>query len=676
MEDALGKDHYQVAVCLNGLAVLYYATGRYTEAEPLYNRTLKILEKALGKDHPNVAKILNNLALLYSVIGKHSESHRLFYRGMGIENQKREDVFLLLSENQKLTYMEHTKGNIHAFITHTARYMQSDHGAITDTFNAWLQWKGAVMEAQGRYIDALTHSEDPRVKDMFDRLTALRHKIAGMQISGPGKMGFEENQKRLYGVILDKGQFTIPGKMSFYEYKKRLADLQEEKESLEIELSKLSRDFALEKIAGKADAKRISEILPKDSVYLDFARINIYDFKENKMVAPRYLLFLLFPEEAPKVKLIDIKEAEDIDAHISAFLDEMKKAKKYERLPRETVLKKEAQDIYEIIINPIKPHIKGKKRLFISPDGALHLIPFEILLTPEGKYMIEEYLITYITAGRDIVRFTDTTLAQSNALILADPDYDLGLKEKEKVAAALDCPGNEAFRGTLSRGLQGMRFERLPATKKEADAIEGILTKRFNLKVGNYQDKQALEEVLFEAETPRVLHLATHGYFFEMEEVKPQKRPGFFAWEMDKLPASGIENPMIRSGIVLAGVNASLKEGRDDGVVSAEKILGLRLKGTELVVASACDTALGDVKSGEGVFGLKRAFILSGAKTVLMSLWSLSDKETVKLMTDFFTLMAEGKSKAEALREAKLNMMKKAPRPFYWGAFVLVGNPE
>lgn len=112
-----------------------------------------------------------------------------------------------------------------------------------------------------------------------------------------------------------------------------------------------------------------------------------------------------------------------------------------------------------------------------------------------------------------------------------------------------------------------------------------------------------------------MLHLVTHGYFFHMQEVKPQIRPGFFTWEMDKLTASRIENPMIRSGIVLAGVNASLKEGRDDGLVSAQKILGLRLKGTELVVASACNTALGDIKSGEGVFGLKWAFILSGAKT-------------------------------------------------------------
>ena len=145
---------------------------------------------------------------------------------------------------------------------------------------------------------------------------------------------------------------------------------------------------------------------------------------------------------------------------------------------------------------------------------------------------------------------------------------------------------------------------------------------------------------------------------------------------IDKIKPARIENPMLRSGLVFAGVNKSIKEGRDDGILTAEKILGLRLKGTELVVLSACKTGTGNVSTGEGVFGLKRAFILSGAKTVVISLWSVPAKETTELMTDFYQLMEQGKSKAEALKQAKLNMKAKKDNPFYWGAFVMVGNPE
>ena len=269
----------------------------------------------------------------------------------------------------------------------------------------------------------------------------------------------------------------------------------------------------------------------------------------------------------------------------------------------------------------------------------------------------------------------DTAIAKGEALIMADPDYDMGLEEREKVAKAMGVAESRMV-GSISRDATGFRFERLPDTKIEADAIEKVLMKSQKVNVRNYQDKKALEEVLLSVKEPKILHLSTHGYFLKDQDVRHQQKIGFISDEEDKIVDFSIENPMLRSGIVLAGVNASLKEGKDEGMVSADKILGLNLKGTDLVVLSACETGVGDVKRGEGVFGLKRSFILSGAKTVVMSLWSVPSKETAELMTDFYTLMAMGKPKADALREARLNLMKKKSNPFYWGAFVMVGNPN
>jgi CHAT domain-containing protein len=286
----------------------------------------------------------------------------------------------------------------------------------------------------------------------------------------------------------------------------------------------------------------------------------------------------------------------------------------------------------------------------MSPDGNLNLIPFETLVNAQGSYPIEKYKISYITAGRDIVRLEGREPHQEQgmvALILADPDYDLGLSAQEKQASP--PKPNELT-----------SFSRLPDTKKEADTIQQILTDRMRVSVKNYQDEKAIEGVLNAAESPRIMHLATHGYFIQKDEAKQMLLK---------------DNPMLRSGIALAGINLSLKEGKDEGIMSAEKVMGLRLMGTDLVVLSACETGVGDVQSGEGVFGLKRAFILSGAKAVILSLWSVPSEETMELMIRFYGLMADGKSKAEALRQAKLEMMKKKPNPFYWGAFILVGNP-
>ncbi|MDP2278041.1 MAG: CHAT domain-containing protein, partial [Nitrospirota bacterium] len=654
MEKALGREHLATAIIIDTLAELYRVTGRHAEAEPLYKRALEIREKAYGKKHPAVALILKNLAFLYAATERHPESQNLFKRGISIDDLMRENVFLLFNEKQKISYMNQKEGSIHAFMTHTVKYMQSSSQSITDTFNAWLKWKGAVAEAQGRYMDAAMQSGDPEIKKKFDELTNIRREIAKMQLSKPEKGSFED-------------------------YRNRIAELQKQKETLEAELSRLSKDFALEKTIGRADVKNISEILPMDSIYIDFANIKIYDFKTNKWDKPKYLAFVLIPQKEPEVKLIEISDAEDIEKHIKTYIQEMNRIKTIGQIPDKAALDKAARAIYDLAIKPLEKYIKGRKQLFISPDGNLNLIPFEALVTPSNKYLMEEYTISYISAGRDIIRFTDTNIAKGDALIIADPDYDMGLMERDKMTKEMKVA--KTIRGGLSKDVLNISFDRLPDTKQEADAIEKVLKNKKKLKVKNYQGKNAIEEMIFSAETPKILHLATHGYFLNDEELKGSSETRGITIKlkedfMAKDEAVNIENPMLRSGIVFSGVNASLKAGRDEGMMSAEKILGLNLKGTDLVVLSACETGVGDVKNGEGVFGLKRAFILSGAKTLVMSLWSVPSAETTELMTDFYTLMSEGRTKAEALRQAKLNMMKKKQNPFYWGAFVMTGKPE
>jgi CHAT domain-containing protein len=144
--------------------------------------------------------------------------------------------------------------------------------------------------------------------------------------------------------------------------------------------------------------------------------------------------------------------------------------------------------------------------------------------------------------------------------------------------------------------------------------------------------------------------------------------------ENNKNKQTIIEDPMIRSGFVLTSANASLMSGNDVGIVSSNKIIELDLKDTDLVVLSACNTGAGNIEKGDSVYGLKKAFALSGAKSLIVSLWSVPSIETTELMTQFYTLLSEGKNKSEALREAKLNIMKKKKNPFYWGAFIISGN--
>jgi CHAT domain-containing protein len=194
-----------------------------------------------------------------------------------------------------------------------------------------------------------------------------------------------------------------------------------------------------------------------------------------------------------------------------------------------------------------------------------------------------------------------------------------------------------------------------------------------------------------ECRSPRILHLATHGFFLpdqqpELRDVAPglggdpigSAAEGFGA---GRLSGPGMEDPMLRSGLALAGANTWLKAGHlpeeaEDGLLTAEDVTGLDLLATELVVLSACDTGLGQIHVGEGVFGLRRAFVLAGARTLVMSLWKVPDDQTRELMEDFYGRLLAGEGRAQALRQAQLAMKAKYPDPFYWGAFICQGDPS
>ena len=230
------------------------------------------------------------------------------------------------------------------------------------------------------------------------------------------------------------------------------------------------------------------------------------------------------------------------------------------------------------------------------------------------------------------------------------------------------------FKGNLSVDMRGLTFDRLSDTKDEANNIEKVLRDKMKISVKNLQDKKASEAALWNVKSPRILHLATHGFFLKGLKVELNNESILSEDSSDKQIT--IEDPMIKSGLVLSGANASLQSGKDNGIITSDKIVGLDLQDTDLVVLSACSTGVGDIEKGDSVYGLKKAFILAGANSLIVSLWSVPSLETTEIMTEFYTFLAEGKSKKDALRQAKLNMMKKKQNPFYWGAFVMTGKPE
>ncbi len=300
---------------------------------------------------------------------------------------------------------------------------------------------------------------------------------------------------------------------------------------------------------------------------------------------------------------------------------------------------------------PIKRQLAGIQRFYLSLDGVYNQINLNTLRnTVTNQYVIDEIQMVYLTNTSDLLR-VENTVANPSAVLVGRPTYDFESLQESKITDKAYGTRNVINQELVS--FKDQEFEDLPGTEEEITMIKPILEKQ-NLSVEMLLGKNALEETVKKIQHPSIVHIATHGFFVD--------------------DAASTVSPMIRSGIVLAGVKKeNVKQNQDDGILTAYEATNLDLEGTSLVVLSACKTGLGEVRNGEGVYGLQRAIVVAGASNLIMSLWKVDDEATAELMASFYRVWT-GKQNEIEFREAQINMRKKYPQPFYWGAFVMLGK--
>lgn len=626
------------------LAFVYFKQGRFDKIKELYEGTVEGWEKYLSSNSSSSNPHLNFDKGLIPLLNKIAELTQhwdpTFAQGLFIKvaraDQKMGEVNQLMSMDAlRVNFHRNSFRYANNFISDTAQNRLNDNQAVINTFEMWANYKGSVAEFETRLLYAVKTSDNSELKKKYREYKHVVETIAETVLT--------DNNISAEAYLRERGM----------------------KMGLELELGRMVAPYM------KDDAVKIDQVfssLPRSSVYIDFAKIDMFDFKDQEFKGEKYYAFVI--DSATKtVKLIEIGKAENIDSLIAAYhraidgyiasVATSRSVKIVGKAPvageNEMDLSRITVALYDAIMKPVVPHISGKAQIIISPDGQLQLIPFEVLAPYGGKYMVQSYTISYVTDAKDMLRISSVSKLTGKAVIFADPDFDMPIGRSRN--------GQRA-----PKELQGLTFPRLTDTKVEADSIERILKLKLGMKIADYQGGRATEEALLNLNSPKILHLATHGYF--LKDIKLNVADGG-----DVTWVKNAEEPMLRSGIVLAGSNTALKEGGDYGMVSSSKIVGMDLKNTEIVVLSACDTGVGDIEKADSVYGLKKAFLLAGAKSLLASLWSVPSAETTEMMTTFYSLVAQGKSKAEALRSAKLQIMEKKSAPFFWGAFVLSGNP-
>jgi CHAT domain-containing protein len=611
----LGDNHPDTAQSLNNLAGLYQSQGRYSEAEPLYKEALFIFKQQLGNNHPDVAQTLNNLATLYWNQGKYPEADELFSQGLQVEEYNFSQNLIAGDEFQKQAYIAIYSGTIDTVISRSLQSIPNNSEATRLALKTILQRKGRILDVLSNSLQILRQQvNDPQSQELLTQFIATRTQYANL----------------IFEKLEDFPSPEI--------YRQKLAELDTKAKQLEDQISRRSAEFR--SLSQPITLESIQKLIPANAALVEIVRYQPFNPKapENQRFGnPRYAVYILYPNGDIKAK--DLGEAKPIDDKLIYFRDNLADAET--PLPQ---LQKSARQLDETLMQPIRQLLGNTKTILLSPDAALNLIPFEALVDENNQYLVENYHITYLTSGRDLLRLKDKFASQQSPLIVADPFYG---KAGEKVAL------------TLSE----FTFPGLPGTEEEAKAIKNILPQATVL-----TGSQATENAVKQAKKPHILHIATHGFF------KPERNPG----ERNS-PLQGernvIENPLLRSGLVLAGVTIGQSAG-DDGVLTALEITGLNLVGTKLVVLSGSKTGLGDISVGEGIYGLRRAFVIAGAESQLISLWNVSDQATKDLMVAYYGRLIKGEGRSEALRQIQLEMLKSEnyQHPFYWASFIISGD--
>jgi CHAT domain-containing protein len=410
-----------------------------------------------------------------------------------------------------------------------------------------------------------------------------------------------------------------------------VARIESRREELEAALSEHNAQLGAE--IRPVTLEAVQAAIPADAALLEFALFRRFDPRaernEDAYGRPHYAAYVVLPHGSPIG--IDLGPADDIDPLVVTLRRSL-------RDPADAEVKTRARAVDEKVMRPLRPFLRTATRLLISPDGGLNLLPFEALADERGRYLIERYSTTYLTSGRDLLRMQIAPASTERPVILADPLFG-----EPTVPDA--------------SGVARLYFAPLLGSALEARAIKTLFSEA-RLLTGRRATKATLERVT----APSFLHIASHGFFLDDE----------FSGES---AAVLTRNPLLRSGLALAGANLP-GESRGEGILTALEAAGLNLRGTALVTLSACDTGVGDVRNGEGVYGLRRAFMLAGAETLVMSLWPVTDAVARDTMVAYYARLRDGVGRGDALREAKLSILQQRSlrHPYYWAGFIQSGD--
>ncbi len=659
----LGDEHPRLANIYAYVGRFYQQIGENAQADQSFQKAVMIAEKHLGEHHPEFAHVLRMQVNFKFLTKKYKEAESIYLRANSNLFKQIEDYFPFLTEAEKEEfYNNKVKYHFEEFNSYALAYYKDQPEILGHMYNNQLATKALLLNAHNRWKQRIKTSGDTKLfrdysewenkKAYLIKLTQETDKDNTEEIRKLERE-LDDLEKRLsikserYATIHEKKRYTWQDIQS---------QLKEGEAAIEVIRY---REFGVEKMLADQNGKSYPEFGFTDKI--------------------NYAVLIVRKETQGNPELVLIEDGYNM---------ENKLLRSYRNQIR---YRKEDTKSYQIYWEPIQKKLGGIKKVYFSPDGVYNQINLNTILAKNGKsHLIDELDIQLVTNTKDLLEDVETEYFNRFALFFGAPNYGLGSEERKQIAEEVrgtEILGDDEIERSLERG--GYKLSHLPGTKVEVENISGILTKTGDgWEPQVFLGDQALEEHIKGSNKPRILHIATHG-FFQQDIQNKEDNPYF-------------ENPLLRSGLLLTGASLALNKDEqeeeeideidalleedllgeeeetdkhlEDGILTAYEAMNLNLENTDLVVLSACETGLGVIKNGEGVYGLQRAFKVAGARTIVMSLWKVNDQTTQELMQEFYSLWLETDDKHLAFRKAQMNLRKKHPEPYYWGAFVIVGE--
>ncbi len=662
-EDAKSPDGLTEALLVRARVELQ--EGRLDLARAAYERVISLRLPLFGAAHPTIAEAEAGLAETLAMLGQPAEARAAALRAERIGRDHLRLTVGALPERQALGYAASRPRGLDLALS-----LIADDGSATEVYDALIRSRAVVLDEMAtRQRLRANASATAALGRLWNELASARQKLANLAVRGPAD---------------DSGQ----------RYAAELDDARREKERLEATLAEGNAALRQELTRKEVGLPEVLASMPARSAVVSFVRYNR---------APRstsaYMAFVLRAGEASPTPVF-LGSARAIEDAVALWRKDVPSGLREDGTmisTAEASLRILGESLRRKVWGPLAPLLTDVDRVFVVPEADLNLVPFAALPAGRSSYLIDaRYTIHYLSAERDLIAFTTTTRATGRGLLaMGGPAYGATRAQaaiRLTVRGVSVTPIGPALPQCVT--LQSLSFGELPAAAREAREIARLWRL---LRPGAASDGAPADTLIGTAATEaafkragvgrQVLHLATHGFFLgecapSAAAPGPTRAPRSVSGRT-RVSSSLARSPLVFSGLALAGANRRYDPaGRgDDGILTAEEVAALDLDGVEWAVLSACDTGLGSIKTGEGVFGLRRAFEVAGARTVIMSLWSVEDRASRAWMRALYDgRLRAGLSTADALREASRAIMRErrvsglGTHPFFWAGFVAAGD--